>query len=48
LETLLVKLKYSDTSVLTQFSESKSRILGFTNRDLEHKNMERVNKLKGN
>jgi len=48
LESLLVKLKHSDTNVLTQFSESKSRILGFTNRDLEHKNMERVNKLKGN
>lgn len=48
LESLLVKLKHSDTNVLTQFSESKSRILGFTNRDLEQKNMERVNKLKGN
>lgn len=48
LESLLVKLKHSDTNVLTQFSESKSRILRFTNRDLEHKNMERVNKLKGN
>jgi len=48
LESLLVKLKHSDTSVLTQFSESKSRILGFTNRDLEHKNMERVSKLKEN
>lgn len=48
LESLLVKLKHSDTNVLTQFSESKSRILGFTNRGLEHKNVERVNKLKGN
>lgn len=48
LESLLVKLKHSDTNVLTQFSESKSRILGFTDRDLEHENMERVDKLKGN
>jgi hypothetical protein len=48
LESLQVKQKHSDTNVLTQFSESKPRILGFTNRDLEHKNMEGVSKLKGN
>jgi hypothetical protein len=47
-ESLLVKQKHSDTNVLTQFSESKSRILGFTKRNLEQENMERVNKLKGN
>ena len=48
LESLMVKQKHSDIYVLTQFSESKARILGLTNKDLEHKNMEGVNKLKGN
>jgi len=54
LVSLLAKRTYSGTNLLTQFSESKSKFLGFRNRDLEDKislngaSMERVSKLKGN
>jgi hypothetical protein len=54
LESPLIKRKLLDLSLITQLSESKSRVLGFRNRDLEHKSslsgasVERVDKLKGN
>jgi hypothetical protein len=54
LESLQIKRKHLDMSLITQLNESKSRILGFRNRDLEHRNslngasVERVSKLKGN
>lgn len=54
LESLLIKRKFLDLSLITQLSESKSRVLGFRNRDIENKSslsgasVERVNKLKGN
>lgn len=54
LESPLIRRKLLDLSILTQLSESKSRVLGFRNRDLEHKSslsgasVERIDKLKGN
>jgi hypothetical protein len=54
LESPLIKRKLLDLSLITQLSESKSRVLGFRNRDLEHKSslsgasVERVNNPQGN
>jgi hypothetical protein len=54
LESPLIKRKLLDLSFVTQLGESKSKLLGFRSRDVEHKSSlngvaaERANKLRGN